>query len=286
MKANYFKTTNVEDLLFPVEKVEFAEFAANSDYSHQIIGYPEGAKTLLNSCSDRYELVANQEIFGGITERLKGQGIAFNAEYEVFNNARFFGHFVLPGFGIKIAGTNDVIDLKFDVNHSYNGLVKFSEIFGWHRLVCTNGLTIPVKEMKEFNLSITGRHTKKIQESIRMLIDRIDFVIANKNLIVKPFQDMGDRWVEKWEDRVIEVLNATGVNLIESKNFNTVKHIKNTILSESQKIYDGKVVNDWLIYNGINQYFFKNERNNATPDVKQAIDQKVLSYIVTHPVEK
>lgn len=289
MKASYFHTNDVNDLLFDVEKTEFEAFAANSDYSHQIIGYPKGEKTLLNACSDRYELIPNSEIFLPVVEALNAKGIDFNASFEVFNNARFFGKFDLKDGGIKVAGTEDVIKPLISVNHSYNGLTKYNLLFGWFRFICSNGLTVPLEETKEFNLSITGRHTEKIKKSLEELMFKIEYFLDNKDLIAKPFEQMTDVWIEKWEDRVIEVLKATNINMIDTKNFNTLNSIKATIQAEAadDRVYcDPNKVNDWLIYNGINQYLFKNERNNAVPDVKQATDQKVLNYIVSHPQER
>lgn len=285
-KGNFVTTNDVNDLLFDVEKTEFTEFAANSDYSHQIIGYPNNEKTLLNACSERYELVKNEDIFLPVVQELEKHGIKFSQEYKIYNNARFFGNYQIKQNEVRIGGSNDVIFPQISVNHSYNGLTKYNILFGWFRLICSNGLTVPVEETKEFNLSINGRHTAKLKESLKELFEKLEYFVNNGNLITQSYKNLADRWVEKWEDRVIEVLNANKITVIDNKSFSTLNSIKDTIVTESNKLYNSNKVNDWLIYNGINQYIFKNDRNNAVPDIKQQQDQKVLNWIVKHNPEK
>ena len=76
----------LNDLLFDVKKVNFAEtfgMAANSDYSHAIIGNINGENKVLNVCSDRYELVRNSEIFPQIRQILNDAGLQFSEKYMV-----------------------------------------------------------------------------------------------------------------------------------------------------------------------------------------------------------
>jgi hypothetical protein len=46
--------------------------------------------------------------------------------------------------------------------------------------------------------------------------------------------------------------------------------------------YDGEV-NDWLVYNGINQYVNDNDLNIAAPEKRRETDSKVLEYMLEYP---
>jgi len=41
-------------------------------------------------------------------------------------------------------------------------------------------------------------------------------------------------------------------------------------------------VNDWLIYNGINQYINDDSRNIASPEKRRETDSKVLEYMLEY----
>lgn len=254
-------------------------------------------ETDLNYCSPVYELVPNEMIFPKVEEILNQHGIAFNADYSHTQNTRFYGNFTIedPRFGYKMAGTNDVIKFIWNFQHSYNGLTKYKGIAGFYRLVCTNGLTIPIQEMKEYNLVVEGKHTSSILKSLeqfsQILLDVTNNLGEVKTSIVNKYEVLGKRWmdanggnwVEKTNDRIIEVLNANKIAIIDNSNFDTLKSITNAIMSEAQNDglgYNGRV-NDWLIYNGINQYIY-DERTIATPEKRRETDSKVLEFMLEY----
>jgi len=155
-------------------------------------------------------------------------------------------------------GTNDVIKFIWNFQHSYNGLTKYKGVAGFYRLVCTNGLTVPVQEMKEFNLVIEGKHTNSILRSLEEFSNILVNVTNNlgivKTKITDKYEKLGGIWVAKPEDRIKEVLMASKINIIDNAKFNTMNDIMNRINKEAQTTglgYNGKI-NDWLIYNGIN----------------------------------
>jgi hypothetical protein len=274
-------TCSLPELLFPVEKVMQSDFACNSDYSHDIFGYlgDNAIKTRLNSCSDRYELVENSQIFPPVRNMLLSKKIGFSETYMHLNNARFYAEYKIMDKPYRVGGNpNDEIFPMLRVQHSYNGLTKYMISFGYFRLVCTNGLTIPVKEKQEFNIAISGKHTSSIQHSLQRLMSVIDLFITQGNDYLVNFDSMTDRAVAKWEDRVIEVMGFAKINIVDNKNVNTMQYIGERIDLELGKI--GGVTNDWLIYNSINHYINNNDLNVKTPEVRQETDKKVLQYML------
>jgi hypothetical protein len=283
-------TTNcsLTDLCFPVE-LRDNERKTNREYSKVVTGIINGEETDLNYCSPVYELVPNEMIFPKVEEIFKRQGIAFSADYSHTQNARFYGNYIIEDsrFGYKMKGTNDVIKFIWNFQHSYNGLTKYKGIAGFYRLVCTNGLTVPVQEMKEYNLVLEGKHTSSILHSLEQFNQILLNVTNNlgevKTAIVQKYELLGGRWVANPKDRITEVLNASKIAIIDNSNFNTLNSITNLIMSEAQKVglgYNGKV-NDWLIYNGINQYIY-DERTIAAPEKRRETDSKVLEFMLEY----
>lgn len=286
-KGNTICTLN--DLCFPVELIDNPN-KTNQEYSKIVTGIIDGEDFDLNYCSPRYELVPNEMIFPKVEEILNQHGIEFTVEYSHTNNARFYGSYTIedPRFAYKMAGTNDEIKFIWNFQHSYNGLTKYKGIAGFYRLVCSNGLTVPVEEMKEFNLVVQGKHTKSILNSLQQFSNILTSVTENletvKTSIVKKYEDLGGSWVKKPEDRLKEVLNANKIAIIENAKFNTLNDIMNNVMSEANNVglgYGGKV-NNWLIYNGINQYIHDDTRNIASPEKRRETDSKVLEYMLEY----
>jgi hypothetical protein len=276
------------DLTFPVE-LRDNERKTNREYSKVVTGVIDGQEIDLNYCSPVYELIPCADIFPEVEKIFRQHGIAFEADYSHTQNARFYGNYRItdPRFSYRMAGTNDSIDFIFYYQHSYNGLTKYKGTAGFYRLICTNGLVVPVEEMKEYNLCLEGKHTAAIKHSLiqfsSLLTNLANNLAVVKSAITDKYEMLGGVWVAKPEDRVKEVLKATGIIAVDNKKFNTVNEILATIRTEANDTslgYNGRV-NDFLIYNGINQYIF-NDRNVAAPEKRRDVDSKVLEYMLAY----
>ena len=277
----------MENILFPVE-VRDEQMWCNKEYSKRIVGNIDGVEKLLNQCSDIYKLIPNSDIFPKINEILDMFQIEYRVVYRHINHVRFYADYIITDkrYAYRMNGTNDVVNPKLTVQHSYNGLTKYKITFGYFRVVCTNGLTIAVAEMKEFNLAIGGKHTENIVRSFEMLTDMLENFVTNASKITKrivlKYEVLGGTWVENLEDRLTEVLEANNIAIKENSKFNTLNNIMARITHEANLPnlgYNGRV-NDWLIYNGINQYLNDNDMNIMTPDVRMEKDSKVLEYML------
>ncbi len=285
----------LKDLLFPVEMRE-EEMPSNSEYSRLIVGQLNGGDFKLNQCSPRYELFPNADIFPEVERILDANGIQYEKYYSHFNHVQFYVEYRITDtrYTYKMKGTNDEIFPMLRVQHSYNGKTKYKIIFGYFRIVCTNGLTIPVQEMKRFNLVIVGKHTEAIKLSFKKLDIMLKFFVAEADLIIgtitNRYEILGGRMVTNVQDRIKEVLNATKIVAVEYKGRNTVDEIlgrinkeANPFLDENNNLvnlgYNGKV-NDWLVYNAINQYINNNSRNIMLPELRAETDVRVLEYML------
>lgn len=276
-------------ILFPVEMRD-EEMPSNSDYCKRIVGQINGGDFLLNQCSPIYELVPNSEIFPKIEEVLTNNGIEYEATYTHVKHVRFYADYRITdkryAYTMNIGG--DSIEPMLRVQHSYNGLTKYRITFGYFRLVCSNGLVVPVKEMEEFNLVIVGKHT----ESIKLSFKKLDIMLHNFTMnakqittqITTKYEQLGGVWVEKPEDRIAEVLKACDIAAVDNSKFNTVDNIVKRIEKEANNPslgYNGRV-NDFLIWNGINQYINDNSINIAVPEKRMETDSKVLEYMLEY----
>ncbi len=320
--ARMISVLTLADILFPVEKIEYPETleyvpvseietfdelgglitpvqtlepvmnTANSDYKYDIFAYPvfNGVKQKIrvNSCSDRYELVPNVEIFPVIEQILSDKGIEYDVNYSMVNHAIFYVTYTIndPRYLYSIEGTNDKVKPQITVMHSYNGLVKYKIIFGYFRLVCTNGLTIPVAEMSEFNLCIIGKHTKSILESLHKLNDILQMFADNaENVckkIVKKYDVLAKNIPASINTRIENALKEGGIISVDNKSLNTLQYIINKAENDANNVelgYNG-TVNDWLIYNAINSYLFDSTLNMTAMEKQMEKDSKVFEYLL------
>jgi hypothetical protein len=141
--------------------------------------------------------------------------------------------------------------------------------------------------MSKFNLNIVGKHTEHIQRSFIVLNERLKFFANNARQvtsdIVQKYELLGGRIVENPQDRITEILKANKISIVENNKFNTMNDIINRLQVEVNNPnlgYNGKV-NDWLIYNAINQYIYS-PRTIAAPEFKMEKDTKILNYILEH----
>ena len=181
-------------------------------------------------------------------------------------------------------GNGDVIFPEMKVNHSYNGLTKYQITFGYFRLVCTNGLIIPVAEKSEFNLKITGKHTAKINKSLHELFEKVQVFTNQGSEVIQGFKDLSGHAVLNVGERIIEVMKATNMPIVENSNFNSIAYVTEIVEREAAKFNanDGKKVNDWLIYNGLNQLINNNDRNSYVPEAREKSDRQVFEYLIAH----
>jgi len=279
----------LDEMCFPVEMRD-NERLTNREYSKVVTGVIDNEEIDLNYCSPVYQLVPNSDIFPKVVEILEQKKIKYSAQFSHTQNARFYGNFIIEDtrFAHIMKGTNDMIKFMWNFQHSYNGLTKYRGIAGFYRLVCTNGMVVPVQEMEEYNLVVQGKHTSSILHSLLDFSSIMENVTQNlgvvKNSIIKKYEMLGGREVTNLEDRVLEVLKASKIIPVENAKFNTVNDIMARILKEANDTglgYNGEV-NDWLVYNGINQYVNDDSRNIAAPEKRRETDSKVLEYMLQY----
>jgi hypothetical protein len=288
------KVVALSDILFPVW-IHDNPRATNKPFKRVVTGLINGEEKDLNYCSKVYSLIPAERIFPRIEQILNDHQIVFEVVYRMNLNpdnghAIFYADYIITDkrFAYYVNGKNDPICPMLRVQHSYDGSLKYAIIFGYYRVVCENGLIIAVEEMKQFNLQIVGKHTKTVEKSFTALNNLLLHFTENASTITtaitSKYEILGGRWVENPEDRIKEVLEAVNITMVDNKKFVTVNDILNHVNEEAGKEslgYNNKV-NDWLIYNGINQYLYDDTRNSATREKRMMTDSKVFEYMLAH----
>jgi hypothetical protein len=226
-----------------------------------------------------------------IEEMLKSAGIEFTVEYGMYQFSRFYADYTLKTGGISVGSDDDLIYPVLRVEHSYNGLWKYKMTFGYFRIICSNGLVVPVAGQEESNITIVGKHTSKILKSLESLLEKIYFFTSNNDKFSEKFQISADRWVKNWEERVLEVIGATGIGargMKKNKDGTFSGQIYERILEESNTLKLNGRVNDWLIYNGINYHIFNAETSggkqyDTAMNLMKEYDKEVWNTIFNHP---
>lgn len=283
------KICQLDDICFEVEMHDNPR-KTNKEYSKVVTGIIDGEEMDLNYCSNVYALIKNENIFPEIEQVLFNSAIDFNVEYKHINHVRFYADFNITDerYAYYMKGTNDKIMPQIKVQHSYNGLTKYKIVFGYFRLVCSNGMTIAVQEMNEFNLSIVGKHTdvvlhsfEKLSEMLRMFVDNAEEVT---NRITEKYELLAEKSIVDPALRIEEILKANKITAVDNAKINTIDNILNRIVEEAKddKLgYNGEI-NDFLIYNGINQYLNDDEINIKMPEVRQELDSKVFEWMLVN----
>lgn len=285
MKADNLPKHPLKDLLFPVEKALISEkypaLKTISSTEYGIFATVDGSEILLNTCSKTYELVQNAMIFVVIEQMLKKGGIEFEVTYGMYDYSRFYADYTIKTGGISVGNRKDLIFPVLRVEHSYNGLWKYKMTFGYFRMICSNGLVVPVEGKEEQNFTITGKHTAKILNSLDTLLEKIKYFQKNNKKYSERFNIVAERWFPKWEDRVEAIVEATGVGK------RGLAQINDKIKEEAAKLTGGKV-NDWLIYNGINFHIYnattsEGKAYETAINLRNDADKKVWNAIWDNP---
>lgn len=285
MKADNLPKHPLKDLLFPVERAlisdKFPTLSTISSTEYGIFAKVNGGEILLNTCSNTYELIPNAMIFVVIEQMLKKAGIQFEVTYGMYDYSRFYADYTIKTGGISVGNRKDLIFPVLRVEHSYNGLWKYKMTFGYFRMICSNGLVVPVEGKEEQNFTITGKHTAKIVQSLDTLLDKITFFTKNNKKYSERFNIVAERWFPKWEERVEAIVESTGVGK------RGLAQINAKIEEEAAKLTDGKV-NDWLIYNGINFHIFnattaEGKAYETAINLRNDADKKVWNTIWDNP---
>lgn len=134
------------DLLFPVHEEAVLTKDGKKQPFKQIVRSDTDETIAVHT--EQYQLVPNNVILEQVDPVMDYFGGRI-IKAENFSNRRFYVQYELPehGFHVSNSDTNDdIIHPRLVLTNSYDGMLMFRFMLGAYRLVCSNGMVIPVKE--------------------------------------------------------------------------------------------------------------------------------------------
>lgn len=264
------------DIYFPVEKIPVDQiisgFEHPSGINHVIvITKPGGVKRIVQYCSEIYHLVPNAEVVPAFETELS-KFFKVEKRIRMRNWARFYIDFILKDKMLEVV-EKDAVFPKITLINSYDGAVKYQFTSGFYRLICTNGLTIPVGEQRKFK----SMHTPKLgkETSFGAVLEMASEFLASASDIFESYRELHEQQVRNWELRIEEVVEETSFPPSLQEDVMARMQIEMSLFKELPP-------SDWMIYNAFNYQLNHNEDLKAKESKKEDVDSEVLEYLLKY----
>lgn len=262
----------LSSILFHTEKVDSTKIAPGFQFkskdAYSIVGYPEGGKVVLNTCSDKYNIIKNEEVLMPLMELVENQFDQSSLRVLNEDDARFQVS-IVPR---KQKAVLDEILPRFQFNNSYDGTVKATLSGGLYRTVCENGAAIPVKG-KTFTYSF------KHNDREILMPETWEQITLIMQTFIHEFPAIEDS-INKMKSVKIEVGELTKVleTIASASNLFPKKGIAKAFeRAQIESVMLKEPMNLWLAYNGLN-YVLNHDREDLkiVQHVRNSIDEKLI----------
>lgn len=291
-KSNSKRVIDYNDLFFPIYEVSTQQLIDSNGNVHdiQITGSafkdilikPNGVDTpiRINTVSNIYRILPNHKIFGEISKILDENGIKYTVKATHRDYHNFSVDYIFEDERIAIT-KDDIIYPKMSVVNSYDGSQAFFYLFGYYRLVCSNGLVLPVVGTEKYNTKYKKKHFESLNNDFSNIINNYnEFILSKKQ---QYYIEMNDR-VVKPEDRILEIFQK--MDTYPSRNtYKRDENKKPFMLHEDlladlhmELTNDGvkyNEVTDWYVYNFLNSRLYADNKKNETTLFK--LDQQLVN---------
>ena len=265
------------DIYFPVEKIPIEDILPGYDHpsglSHAIIiKLPDNKRRIVQFCSELYHLLPNRDIVP-IFETELSKYYQIETSVKMDRWARFYIDFLLKDKLINIQD-GDPIFPRVRLANSYDGSVRFHYELGFFRLLCTNGMTVPVGDSVR---KIVSMHTPKLGEetSFEKVFQLTSEFVAERLNISEIYVELQNQPVRDIHSRVEEIIDNTSF---------PIKLHEDVLSRVEQEVaaLPGIKPNDWLVYGGFNYQLNHGDDFKAKEAKKNDIDLEVLDYLIKY----
>lgn len=271
----------LKSIFFDVRKEEASKFVKDLGFtknrSHFIIAETPEGPYVVNSCSPTYELINNEELITPVVESLESEyDIIVKARHS--NYSRFFVDFLIKDHAIDISTgkkkelVKDEILPRIRMNNSYDGGMKYSYEFGFHRVVCSNGLTAPIGKTHKQKMM----HTPSAGNgnALNNTLNAITEFIETAKDLSKGYQPL-------MQNRLtIAQANEKIAQIVEELKY-PKKQMEAATARLQTEANMGYQVNDFLVYNALNFALHQND-SKMKEHKKQGMDEKVLNFLLNN----
>lgn len=265
-------------LMKPVEKVFLADLipgmTSNPQQECAIVIDDNGVKKMVNVCSKQYELLPNIHIIEPLLEMFGEQNITLQSSHRM--DSRFSLDIVFHDYKADIQGKDPIV-AKLKMNNSYDGRAKYSFNMGFFRMICSNGMVIPLEGYEDKNISKKMRHTPALGVAFdkEALSDMVQEFGENMLLFEKPFEDLAAKKIS--QNELPELLTT-----ITGKTKFPVRQLDMVIdrLEVEMGLLKETTVNHWLVYNAFNYELNHSTEINLDPAKKEELDQSIFGLLL------
>lgn len=222
---------------------------------------------IVNIVSEKYGHMDNKDLFGEVETQLDKHGIKYEKRGQNRGNRAFAVDYILNDDSIAIdvkndkQGVGDIVRPMVRFTNSYDGSGKTSGFFGFHRLVCENGLTIAETEL-EFSIKHRGNMLSIAIPHIDRVINR--FINNEAFALRRKFDVLAERPIKDVKEFVKEISGLTGILEFSRSERNPNEPSKNAQLVMDTIDREAKLLhtspNMWLGYNAFNAFIHSDKR--------------------------
>lgn len=226
-------------IFFPVEERALTDLTGLPDNGEKAVVRTD-TNEIVAVNGRRYSLAQNKDVFRIVDEAIRraqgldteGMGIHDSTSY---NGGLTIRDYTFPGHSVEVGKVGDITKMRLRIVNSYNGSTQLRTSVDGMRLVCTNGMAVPVK-FNRFN----GRHTSGLN---------LEKMEARIRAGIQSFKNMGEMWKRYSQT---DCSDSEAMGYIEK--FTSSEKIRFTLfeywVTESTEL--GK--NLWALYNALTYY--------------------------------
>lgn len=267
----------LEPLLKPVEKVDLVDLIpgiqTNPQQECAIIIQDGDEKKIVNVCSKQYHLLPNKHFIEPLLEVFGDSKIQIVTDARL--DARFSIDIIFEDLKADIMG-KDPVKAKLKVHNSYDGRAKYQFHMGFFRMICKNGMVIPLEGFENKNISSKMRHMPILgdtfdKDSIRSMVDNFGMNMLDYQL---PFTKLAEMRVSEAQlpDLLKEVTGKTKFPVRQLDDVIDRLQIEMNELDED--------LNHWLIYNAFNYQLNHSEAIVMDPSKKEQLDHDIFALLL------
>lgn len=256
------KTTTLEALDFPVAMQEIYDIEGKSLPNFRAIRRLDTGSSLA-IVSPHYKLKTHREALDPLIERLGSDWEVTNVKVES-NGSKAYVKAVNAHFGVQVDGHEVVPQLL--LSNSYNRTKRLGADVGFFRVICSNGLKVPLEGFPALNFGTT--HIGDVNDKFEDLISRLGIFTGAVPELVDQYSSLLDKKVSK--DQATDILEE----ILGKKKLDKVLWYWEG---------NGKGLNGnptaWNLYNAVTEYLSNDYQGaeHLSSDYNVKVLQKLLS---------
>lgn len=269
------------ELYKEVRKVKLStilpKFKFPPGFDHAIV---DKENNILNFCSSRYNLVKNVIVFKPVEDYLKERKIDYIRKVKIINKSKFYVDYIIK----QRKETDSVKGIfpKISIWNSYDGGSIMRYEFGFYRLVCSNGLTVPDGDVTQKSFK-HSKIEKIVKGDVINTLMEIKNFIDNSSDVVENFEKLAKIKVTKKKISVIGERIGLSKKIIQcaEERYDLEANPGIEYLNEHGEVvkHNGSEKNLFLVYNALN-YGIYNTNLKELPEKKLEKDKKLINFLL------